>query len=185
MTEDVDIAAARSVSIISKDRKSLAASLDGIGLRPVAGPGEEHPVRREIGVVLDVLTPKRRGAEASVRHDGFGKWAQALPYLDFSLNSAIDAVVLYRDGLPVRIPAPERFAIHKLIVASVRRGTHRAKAEKDLAQAAWLVEALSEARPFELAEALDEARNRGPKWRSAIDNSLARRPEIDALLVGL
>ena len=187
MTEDVDIAAARSVSIIPKDGKSLAASLDGIGLRPVAGPGEEHPVRWETddGVVLDVLTPKRRGAEASVRHDGLGIWAQALPYLDFGLESAIDAVVLYRDGLPVKIPAPERFAVHKLIVASVRRGTHRAKAEKDLAQAAWLVEALSEARPFELAEALDEARNRGPKWRGAIDNSLARRPEIDAFLVGL
>lgn len=187
MTEDVDIAASRSVSIISEDGKGLAASLEGIGLRPVVGPGEENPVRWETddGVVLDVLTPKRRGAEASVRHDGLGVWAQALAYLDFSLDSAIDAVVLYRDGLPVRIPAPERFAVHKLIVASVRRGTHRAKSEKDLAQAAWLVEALSEARPFELAEALDAARDRGPKWRRAIDDSLARRPDIGELLSGL
>ncbi len=184
MTEDVDVAAARSVSILSEDTASLVSSLEGVGLRPVAGPGEETPVRWETedGIVLDVLTPKRRGGEMSVRHEGLGIWAQALSYLDFSLEGAIDAVVLYREGIPVRIPAPERFAVHKLIVASARRGTYRAKSEKDLAQAEWLIEALAESRPFELAEALDAARGRGPKWRRAIEDSLARRPAIREML---
>jgi hypothetical protein len=187
MTEDVDIAASRSVSVISEDRTSLATSLEGVGLRPVAGPGEPNPIRWETmdGVVLDVLTPKGRGGEAAVRHQGLGLWAQALSYLDFSLEGAIDAVVLYREGIPVRIPAPERFAVHKLIVAPARRGTHRAKSEKDLAQAAWLIAALSESRPFELAAALDAARVRGPKWRQAIDATLSRRPDIEEMLSGL
>lgn len=184
MTEDVDIAAAKSVSILSDDTRSLVSSLEGIGLRPVAGPGEENPVRWETddGIVLDVLTPKQRGREASVRHEGLGIWAQALSYLDFSLENTIEAVVLYREGIPVRIPAPERFAVHKLIVASARRGTYRAKSEKDLAQAEWLIEALAESRPFELAEALDLARGRGPKWRHAIEGSLIRRPELREML---
>lgn len=180
MTEDVDIAATKSVRIMSGGSENLVSSLEGIGLRPVAGPGEENPVRWESddGIVLDVLTPKRRGGEMTVRHEGLGIWAQALSYLDFSLENPIDAVALYREGIPVKIPAPERFAVHKLLVASVRSGTYRAKSEKDLAQAEWLITSLVEARPFELAEAIETARDRGPKWRRAIEDSLNRRPEM-------
>lgn len=187
MTEDVDVAAKKSVRIFMDVTGSLVTSLEGVGLRPVAGPGEENPARWETddGIVLDVLTPKRRGGEASVRHEGLGIWAQDLSYLDFSLENPIDAVALYREGIPVRIPAPERFAVHKLLVASARRGTYRAKSEKDLAQAEWLVASLIEARPYELAEAIHAARSRGPKWRRALDNSLARHPEIRDMLTHL
>lgn len=183
-TEDVDIAAARSVRVITDEAATLTASLDGLGLRPMAGPGEAHPVRWETadGVVLDILTPQRRGASAIVRHEGLGVWAQALSYLEYSLVDPIDAVVLYREGVSVRIPSPERYAIHKLIVASARTGTHRAKVEKDLAQSAALIEALAEGRPYELAAALSDARGRGPKWRSAITASLSRRPDIAEML---
>lgn len=184
VTEDVDIAAERSVRVITGDQASLTASLEGIGLRPVAGPGEMHPVRWETfdGVVLDILTPRRRGSKDLVHHEGLGVWAQALAYLEFSLVEPIDAVVLYREGIPVRIPAPERYAIHKLIVASARTGTHRAKVEKDLAQVAALIEVLTASRPYELGAALADARGRGPKWRAALDASLARRPDIANLL---
>ena len=187
MTDDVDVAAAKSVRIFTGDAGSLVASLEGVGLRPVAGPGEENPVRWETddGIVLDILTPKRRGGEALVRHDGLGIWAQALSYLDFSLENPIDAVALYREGIPVRVPAPERFAVHKLLVAAARRGTYRAKSEKDLAQAEWLITSLAESRPYELADAIDAARDRGPKWRRALDDSLARRPEMRDMLTHL
>lgn len=187
MTDDVDIAASSAVRIISENNRSLLTSLEDVGLRPIAGPGEPNPVRWETadGVVLDVLTPRRRGGESPVHLSGLGVWAQALAYLEFSLEDAIDAVVLYREGIPVRIPAPERYAVHKLIVASVRTGTHRAKSEKDLAQAAWMIEILVEARPFELAAALAAARKRGPKWRRAIDDSLTRRPDVNNLLAEL
>lgn len=184
MTEDVDVAAAREVRIVTDERTSLAGSLDGLGLRPVAGPGDPHPVRWETadGVVLDILTPRRRGTSAIIRHEGLGVWAQALPYLEFILADQIDAVALYREGVHVRIPSPERYAIHKLIVATARTGTHRAKVEKDLAQAAALIEALVEARPYELSTALADARARGAKWRDAISASLSLRPGIAMLL---
>lgn len=186
-TEDVDIAAARSVRVITDDHASLTASLDGIGLRPIAGLDEPHPVRWETadGVMLDVLTPRRRGSQSVVRHNGLGVWAQALAYLEFSLVEPIDAVVLYREGIPVRIPSPERYAIHKLIVASARTGTHRAKVEKDLAQAASLIEVLAVSRPYELAGALDDARGRGRKWCGAIDAALIHRPDIAKMLKGV
>jgi hypothetical protein len=186
-TEDVDVAAPRAVSMITGGGESLTTSLEGVGLRPIAGPDDPHPVRWETedGIVLDVLTPRRRGGTPTVRHRGLGLRAQAVAFLEFSLVDPIDAVVLYREGIPVRIPSPERFAVHKLIVASARTGTHRAKSEKDLAQAAWLITALAEARPFELAEALGDARGRGAKWRAAIDASLARRPDIGEALGAL
>jgi hypothetical protein len=68
----------------------------------------------------------------------------------------------------VRVTSPKRCAIHKLIVAYARTGTHRAKVEKDLAQAAALIEALVKGRRYELSAALAEARGRGPKWPAAI-----------------
>ena len=179
-----DAAADRSVDVIAGERTSLTSSLDGLGLRPVAGSMEAHPVRWETedGVVLDILTPRRRGGEATVLHPGLGVWAQALPFLEFSLKDPIDAVVLYREGILVRVPAPERYAVHKLIVASARTGSHRAKSEKDLMQAAALIRALAEARPFELATAHEDAISRGPSWRRAIETSLARRSDVADLL---
>lgn len=187
VTEDVDVAAPRAVSVITNGQRSLTTSLEGVGLRPIAGPDDPHPTRWETedGVVLDVLTPRHRGGASTVRHGGLGLWAQAVAFLEFTLIDPIEAVVLYREGISVRIPSPERFAVHKLVVASVRTGTHRAKSAKDLAQAAWLIESLAESRPFELAEALEDARSRGPKWRAAIDASLLRRPDIGGLLLAL
>jgi hypothetical protein len=184
MTEDVDVVAARGVRVVTDEAASLVGSLDSLGLRPVAGPGDPHPVRWETsdGVIIDILTPRRRGADAIVRHEGLGIWAQALPYLEFSLVDPIDAVALYREGVRVRIPSPERYAIHKLIVATARTGTHRAKVEKDLAQATALIEVLVEARPYELAVALADARARGPKWGKAISASLSLRPDMSMLL---
>ncbi|MDP5217104.1 GSU2403 family nucleotidyltransferase fold protein [Ruegeria sp. 2205SS24-7] len=184
LTEDVDIAATKAVRVLADETASLTRALDVIGLRPVAGPMEPHPVRWETadGVVLDILTPKRRGGEAVVHHDGLGVWAQALPYLDYLLADPIAAVLLYREGVLVRIPAPERYAVHKLIVASARTGTHRAKSDKDLHQAAALIRVLADARPYELAAAYDVAKANGPKWRSAIAASLRRREDIAAIL---
>lgn len=51
----------------------------------------------------------------------------------------------------MQLPQPERFAIHKLIVADRRRGGPDAlTSRKDWAQAALLVEALAGDRPEEL-----------------------------------
>jgi hypothetical protein len=94
-------------------------------------------------------------------------------------------VALYRSGLLVQIPRPERYAIHKLIIAQRRSGPARAKAVKDLSQAHALIAILIEDRPGELEEAYQTALESGPKWREAIQRSLKQRPEIGALISSL
>jgi hypothetical protein len=51
-----------------------------------------------------------------------------------------------------RVPVPERFALHKMIVAQLRAGRPE-KSRKDLRQAAVLVAALAELYPGALEEA--------------------------------
>jgi hypothetical protein len=51
----------------------------------------------------------------------------------------------------VQIPRPEKFAIHKLIVADRRRdGPGSFKADKDRQQAAFIIETMAEDRPFDI-----------------------------------
>jgi hypothetical protein len=53
----------------------------------------------------------------------------------------------------VRVPVPERYAIHKLIVSQLRAKTS-GKVEKDLHQAATLIEAVTERFPGAVEAAL-------------------------------
>ena len=69
------------------------------------------------------------------------------------------------------VPQPARYAIHKLIVAQVRRASS-AKRQKDLIQARELIAALDTANPGAVKDALADARRRGAKWKAAIDRSL-------------
>ena len=56
------------------------------------------------------------------------------------------------------------------------------KAVKDRAQAAFLIEALAEDRPDDLAEAYQDAAARGPRWRERLAATLQRMPATRALL---
>ena len=101
--------------------------------------------------------------------------AQALHHLNYLIAEPIHAAAIYREGVLVRIPRPERFAIHKLIVSSRRQaGPDSLKARKDLLQAEILLDILSEDRPADLAEAYRDAEARGPRWRTLIESSLNR-----------
>ena len=85
---------------------------------------------------------------------------------------------MYRSGVLVQIPRPERYAIHKFIVADRRTaGPERLKAVKDRALAELLIDVLSEQRPDELARTYMPARNVGPKRRHRLDATLTRMPE--------
>ncbi|WP_245512966.1 nucleotidyltransferase family protein [Enterovirga rhinocerotis] len=135
--------------------------------------------------LIEFLMPAQR--EEGIRDlPALGVSAQALRHLDFLLEDPIPAVSLYRSGILIQIPRPERFAIHKLIVAERRQGgPDGLKARKDRAQAAFLIEALATLRPDELREAYEDATARGPRWRERIAGSLAKMPEVAARLVDL
>ncbi|AFL51365.1 hypothetical protein ABIE78_002813 [Sinorhizobium fredii] len=109
-----------------------------------------------------------------------GASAENLRFLDFLIYEPVRTVLLHREGVSVNVPAPERYAVHKLIVAS-RRLTDalgRAKRDKDLLQASLLCEALRETRQSNiLADAYQEAWERGPSWQEAIISGLAMMPD--------
>ncbi len=85
-------------------------------------------------------------------------------------------MLLHEAGILVRVPAPERFAIHKLIV-SQRRLAGSGKSAKDVSQAQALIETLARDQPYELAEAWNEACARGKSWRELlIDGATALEP---------
>ncbi len=65
----------------------------------------------------------------------------------------------------VTLPAPQRYAVHKLLVVGERSGAFKAKAAKDVAQAASLIEFFRDTDPEAVREAWQDALSRGPGWK--------------------
>ena len=86
------------------------------------------------------------------------KWhAQTVPHFDFLLLDPQPAAVLAGGHcIPVQLPGALRMAWHK-VYSSTRRTSDRAKAEKDLRQAAVLLAALVERDSADLVSSLAEA----------------------------
>jgi hypothetical protein len=75
-------------------------------------------------------------------------------HLGYLLGVSQMAMLLAREGCcTVRVPVPERFAIHKLIVSRLRKG-REAKSDKDVLQSAVLCAVLAERHPGALESAL-------------------------------
>lgn len=136
------------------------------------------------GYRVEFLTSNRGSDEYSGKPSPMpalgGASAESLRFLDYLIYEPVRTVLLHREGVSVLVPVPERFAVHKLIVAS-RRLTDalgRTKADKDRSQASLLFEALVETRQGDvLADAYEEACARGPSWQEAIASSLTRLPD--------
>ena len=124
--------------------------------------------RTDGGYLVEFLTPNRGSNDHQRKPAPMpalgGASAQPLRYLDYLIHDTIWAVVLHKGGIPVRIPSPERYAIHKLIVATLRK-TDPAKVTKDIAQAERLIRACLPLRSYLIFEAWKEAWERGPSWR--------------------
>ncbi|RED10600.1 nucleotidyltransferase family protein [Pontivivens insulae] len=187
MTGDLDIASFERLSLALDDRAEprLADVLAELDFEPMPtlDNREAWRWRQTRGrALVEFLTPAcgeeevRPLAALEVR-------AQALRYLNYLIADRIPAAGLYRSGVLVQVPRPERFAIHKLIVSTRRTGQDRLKAAKDVAQARLLIRALAKDRPNEIAEALADARGRGPKWTERIETALGRAPDVAEVLV--
>lgn len=188
-TDDIDIAQFAKLAIEDSIDPSMPEIFAALSLSPVPSLDPKHrPVRWQMpggGAVVEFLTPRMTERQGIVKLAPLGVWAQGLPFLNFLIAGPVQAVALYREGVLVQIPRPERYAIHKLIVAQRRTGPHRGKARKDLAQAEALIEVLAEQRPIELLAAYETAMASGRAWERAIGRSLKQRPETAALIAGL
>ena len=184
---DLDLASFEKLSLAVDDHAEpeLPVVLQSLGMSPIGSLNAKKPTRWRMpdsDFTIDFLAPSFDDKEGPQKLEALGVWAQGLHFLNFLIRDPISAVALYREGVLVQIPRPERYAVHKLIVAARRRGPGRSKAQKDLEQARALITALAETRPFELSAVYEEARQQGDAWIKAIDASLERDPDLKKLV---
>jgi hypothetical protein len=177
-TDDVDVAAERALAVAVPE---LAADIPGtlealeMGFLPVPGLSPTEPATsfkvRGRSLRVDLLTPLRGQPRGAVFIQRIRAAAQPLRYLDYLIEDSQPAAVVDGGGVLVHIPQPARFAVHKLIVARSRASAFQTKADKDVRQAAALIEVLAEDRPGDLRLALKAVADRG--WDRILDAGVA------------
>jgi hypothetical protein len=193
-TLDVDFAdAGRNVSLaLPADLKlsvhDAITSLE-LGLLPITefsgktGAQFRNPSDPELR--LDFLTPETRTGKTVVIEE-LGLALEPLKFIEFSLEGATQGAVLSREGACMaNLPAPERYAVHKLVVYGERPAAERVKANKDLEQAAALAQwHLRNGQAEQFNGAWRDALGRGKGWRSRAvqgrDALLARHPTLNS-----
>ena len=152
---------------------------------PKLHPGKSAAYRTPDGYAVDVLTTSRNARdEETSRLEALKTDATPLRFMDFLLRDTVETAVLHGDGVLVRVPAPARYAVHKLII-SRKRGQANPKRRKDVEQAQALIQALALDDPFALREAYSEARDRGETWRELLRQAASLLPvEARAALEG-
>ena len=148
-TLDVDFAhAGRNISVaLPADlHLNVHGALESLemGLLPLtefsgrAGAQYRNPKDQELR--LDFVTSATRGGKTVVMPE-LNLALEPLKFMEFSLQGTTQGCVIGRAGAcVVNLPAPERYAVHKLILYGERPVAERAKAAKDLLQAAGLAD---------------------------------------------
>ena len=193
-TGDVDIGQFHSVSIAVDDR----IDSDFLSVLRRADPAFEaipspmdsrrswrYAIRAgaqqtfSVEILAPLRGPERPGGVTRLR--AMRSDARMLRFIDFLLYREVEAVVLAGPGIPVRVPAPERFALHKLMLSRMRSESpaRQAKVRKDFAQAEMLLQVLVQDRPHELEETWAEMLGRGPSWKAwALQASQGLPPDL-------
>ncbi len=186
-TQDVDIAADPNLDIAvpyaSADLPSALESLE-MGFLPVPGldPGSPTTSFKVRGQALrvDLLTPVSRTRSRPVTLQRFAAAAQPMRFLDYLIESPVQAAVIDGAVAAVNVPDPARFALHKLVVAGERPAAMAAKRDKDLAQAAQLLAVLREDRPGDLTLAWEALAVRGDAWVKRVKRSVSALERVSA-----
>jgi hypothetical protein len=184
-THDVDIAADASLGVavpgIKADVPSALENLE-MGFLPVPGldptsPSTSVKVRGQ-SLRVDLLTSVTTARSHPVILPRFAAAAQPLRFLDYLLESPIRAAVINGGVVAVNVPDAARFALHKLIVAGERPAVMQTKREKDLSQAAQMIETLHTDRPGDLVLAWEALVVRGESWVRRVTKSVSALDRI-------
>ena len=159
-TEDVDIARGDRLELALAEGDDFATMLadSTVPLSPVPGfdrktPTTSYKAPGKDRLRVDLLVPSTSGEVSTRAVPELGAHATALPHLRYLLTGAHEAVLLGREGvIPVRVPRPEAFAWHKMLVSQLRTATSEKRA-KDILQAAVLFAVLAEDAPDALEAA--------------------------------
>ena len=180
-TQDIDVARAQRITIALPDGFNFQTLLNETGLTFVPVPG--MPSRKPSGsfklpgaetLAVDLLIAGQETGEL-VPVKELGAYAQAIPLLDFLIEESIPAIALSPNQvIPIQVPSPERFVIHKLFSSQSRR-SQRDKIRKDLEQAGVLATAIEDETPGRLTQTL---RNVPPKARPAVKRGAAAAAKL-------
>jgi hypothetical protein len=193
LTGDTDVA--QDYAISSEVNDSLSPILDLLqGVDPSfravphrSGGAASSAFATKDGYRVEFLT-SNRGSDDDIDHPAKmpalgGAIADPLRFLDFLIRDPVRTILQHKSGVPVTVPDPSRYAVHKLIVASRRHtdGQGAVKRDKDIRQAALLFEALQQTRrASDLALVYNEAWERGPAWQKGIRAGAAMLSPDDA-----
>lgn len=174
-TLDIDFAhAGRNVSValpanLKIDVHGALESLE-MGLLPLAQfdgkAGAQYRNPRDQELRLDFVTSMTRAGKP-VAMPELNVALEPLKFMEFSLEATVQGCIFSAQGAcVVNLPAPERYAVHKLIVYGERPVEQRVKAAKDLLQAASLVEYFLDDEMVDVFNAAwRDALGRGKGWR--------------------
>lgn len=194
-TLDVDFAhAGRNISIalpadVKMSVHDAITSLE-MGLLPVrefsgaTGAQYRNPDDPELRIDFLTSSAGRETSDGVVQMEGLGLALEPLKFMEFSLEGTTQGAVFSGSGAcVVNLPDPARYAVHKLIVFGERPIAQRAKSNKDIEQAAAIVE-------WHLASGVGErvigawldAVGRGSGWRQRAEQGrkelVARYPHL-------
>ena len=184
-TEDIDILANPVLQVaVNPIEADLPATLESLkmGFLPVPklDPRKAETSFKVRGKTLrlDLLIPMGPlRSDKPVPVPRLKAWAQPLEFLDYLLESPVDAPIINGGATMVKVPDPARFALHKLIVSLVRPLSSQAKASKDRQQAGEMIEVLMQDRPGDIDLAVDSINRRSAGWRKKLRDGLARLPD--------
>tara|TARA_R110002073_G_scaffold103264_1_gene233827 strand:+ start:2105 stop:3196 length:1092 start_codon:yes stop_codon:yes gene_type:complete len=161
-TDDIDIARREKLAFEKLPNKNMLEMLRESGVDFVevpslkrGAPATSFKKKGRAQFHVDLLVPSRDETFPTVAVPELGAHATALPYLKYLLAESQPATLLARQGCcEVRVPLPERYAVHKLVVSQLRTG-RGAKSTKDVDQASVLCAALAELHPGAVEEAVE------------------------------
>lgn len=179
-TEDMDFSVDRRIEV--GIRRNLAEALVQVD-STLKIPRQINPALKPFemiasdGFKIEFLTTKATESEkAPVLIERFSIHAQPLDYMDFLIESNQPAMMLYGAGIPVVIPDPARFALHKLAVSQLRPISMKTKSDKDLKQASAILEVLLEDNPGLLILASDAVNSRQDLMVNLVRKGMALLP---------
>lgn len=180
-TEDIDLARGEALAF---DKRPEAGFLDmlkdsGIPFVEVPSLNRKKPPtsfkqRGRSRFHVDLLVPSAGEDFTVVPVPELKAHATGLPYLHYLLAESQVAMLMAREGCcSVRVPLPERFAIHKLVVSRLRTGRN-AKSDKDVFQACVLCAVLAESHSGAIEAAVERVPRRAKKYLTPAIKSARR-----------
>jgi hypothetical protein len=183
-TQDIDVDTERHVVIGIANRKInlRQAIIDSeLGFIEIPALNRKAPSTkfriRGQQLSVDILTPMLgRTSARPILIPALDIYAEPVRFLDYLLVDMQPAVLVARAGLLVNVPAPARFALHKLVTSQRRVAAFQSKTHKDLAQANQLLRLLARDRPGDLRRAWQAAGKQPGKFMQQLRAGMKRLP---------